>query len=155
VKVTPNDILFSFSFTRDFVSLGVPLAFDVGQDDSGLISLSGDGALDVTAGATLNIGFGIKTGDNISLANRFYLDTSAANEISVHVTANAGYDTNDNGLLGAGEGSPIDLNVQVGPLELGVQDARFLLDLTAGADLSASGNQLTINNLGSASVTPK
>jgi hypothetical protein len=60
----------------------------------------------------------------------------AGSWFNIMATANAGYDTNDDGILTPEtEGQPIDLNAQLGPLAVSVVDARALLDLRAGANV--------------------
>jgi hypothetical protein len=138
VVVNPGDIRFTFKYADSF-SKQVPFAFDLNDTLAGLVHLDGNGqlALHLKPEAQLTLGF-TTAGGNVPFLERVFLaaggDTGSWFDITA--TANAGYDTNDDGVLTPEtEGQPIDLNASLGPLAVSVVDARALLDLRAGANV--------------------
>lgn len=151
VIVQPGNMIFDFTIDRS-IAEDFPLAFAVGNSGFGLV---GSGNITLSACAQLDLRLGISTVPNVPLAQRLFLDTSTANEISINVQANAGYTTTLTSPCGSGTSSaPFDLSASVGPLGLSINDGRLLLDMSIGADLQAANQRLNVGNLGTASIVP-
>ncbi len=156
VTLTTTGIEFTFKF-NDHVTKILPLAFSAGQ--SGL-SISGDGNLSVNACVGMNLTLGLSNQPGLALANRLYVNTvnptDASNppELLIKLLANTGYNiTSDCGGATINGQGAVDFSATVGPLGLEIEDARALIDLNIGVDLTTTNanKQVTVGTLLSAS----
>ncbi|MCO6453816.1 MAG: hypothetical protein J5I93_00735, partial [Pirellulaceae bacterium] len=168
VIITTEDIRFRVTLAGSFQQ-SVPVSFQVGQQFGGL-SLTGDGTLAVAADALLGLTFGVRTGQVPQILDRVFVDLAPANatdpaaqpELSVHVSAQAGYDLNDDGRFDELEGSALTFQASIGPLRFAVDEARLRIDGTLGADFQlerpdgslADDQRLTLRDLRQVSVVP-
>src|SRR5262249_39192117 len=122
-------ILFRIHFDQSLFPNGkpqFPFAFDLAQN-LGFVNFSGSGNIQVGADVNFTLTLGVSTNldSGEDFLDRVFLVTDGpdASSVSVHVTANAGYDNDGNGTP---DTQPLDFQASVGPLNLAIDDARAL-----------------------------
>lgn len=121
--ISGDDIRFTVSILVS-ASRNLPLGLNLG---GALGSLSSSGALDLSAAGNLQLVFGVNTakgvapGSQPTLENRAFVMADGSSNVSLNVSANAGYDTNNDGTP---DSPDLDLSVGLGPLGVSARDAR-------------------------------
>src|SRR5262249_44597804 len=132
-----GQILFRIDFDQSVFGdpPSFPFAFDLGNNLA-FVNFSGSGAVDVTADVDFTLTLGVSTETDVDFLDRVFLVTDGddASSLTVGVKANAGYDGDDAGT--APDVPPLNFDASVGPLSLGVSDARALINVTAGGALT-------------------
>lgn len=141
ITVTPGDIRFQFSFSKTITPIVFPFAFDLGNSKS-LVSASGQ--LSLQGSATITLTLGISTAANTALLDRVFFDTTVgannqpASGVQINVTANAGYDLNNDGQA---DTAPLNFTAGVGPLQISIVNGQGLIRLNlAGGLLDGTAN---------------
>ncbi|MHB9080190.1 MAG: type VI secretion system tube protein Hcp [Pirellulaceae bacterium] len=130
VDISPQEVRFHFRRDSRFVR-EIPLAFGVGADFD-LLSLSGEGTLQVEAHADGQLALGISTAPGIAPEDRFFL-VPQATQFVLGATANVGYDVDG---VGGVEADPVTVRAHVLGVPVEISDARVLLRIAGQASLA-------------------
>ncbi len=131
VTTTVDSVQFDLLLGQDVELLNVPLDFDIGLDGLGL---------EVDGGVQVGLGFQMALAFGVDKTDFFYLDTSAANELSVDLAITAP------GLTAAGRLGPLDLIVTDRTTSPSSFTANFTVDLVDPID-PTNEDRLTYNDL--------
>ena len=117
VDINSQEVRFRFGRDSRFVR-EIPLAFGVGADFD-LLSLSGEGTLQVEALADGQLALGISTAPGVAPEDRFFL-VPQATQFAMEATANVGYDVDGNGVVDA---APLSVRAHVLGVPVEIADA--------------------------------
>lgn len=146
LSARPGEVLIGFSFNPGF-SKTIPINFDFDNGNKGFSpTVSGEGMVTINGQVSSNITVALKTGKDIEFADRVSFVTfdpvlGPLSRFNVTGTLNAGYDLNNNGTFEAAtEGSPVGIQVGVGPIVLALDKGRALITLDTTVQLKDGVN---------------
>src|SRR5262249_32738598 len=151
-----DDIRFTFTFVAA-VGDSFPFALNLG-DGLGFVSFDAAGEVAVSAKATVRLTIGLNTAKDVPILDRVFFgtvdptDPADPPEITVALTASAGYDLDNDATVGddPDEAAPLQFNASVGPISAGIVNGQGLIRLEAKADILDGGDndgKLTLSDI--------